>query len=308
LILSAEKLDVIDRCEKRSAFERRWKARVISPMGLLYKAVEAGVIGNGEKDAKDEVMKVAAKMEIASPDLNPYALARHIGSLGGMVAEAIKGERGEVVPVGAVKLASGDGWKSGLFRGGKGLMKIVLLAHWDDDALRAVAHSWGVVGELVAVREPIELVIAVVGPQRAGKRHSAWTKGYLHPQNHVLRFARRQGKESGFSSGWVEVWREMREDISTGEWMKQMKVDGVMDKLLVGRGVKFNPDDNRMKVAEREMMVLAERMEAVTINSPMHRSACDQIGRGACPWQACCFAPVETSPDRLSHLFEVREG
>ena len=51
MIVSARLFDVFDRCGRRLAFERDYEPRTISPLGLLYGALEAALAGGTYSDA-----------------------------------------------------------------------------------------------------------------------------------------------------------------------------------------------------------------------------------------------------------------
>ena len=186
--------------------------------------------------------------------------------------------------------------------------RIELVSHLDDDRLRATAHSWRVIGELAALEAPLTLTNVIIGAHRGGRRHSEWTKGLLHPANHQLRFARRNQKNTGFNEHWEKVWREHQSQISTETWLRAMKADGVMDSLILSREIAYNPKDNRMIAARREMAYLAIAMEGSYERAPMRRSSCDETGKGACVWQNVCYSTTEATPEDFPHLYQIRAG
>ncbi len=298
--LSAEMLDTFDRCERRFAFSQEWESRAISPLALLYRAVESAIQSpDPEQAAKDTTLSIAQSHEIQT-DENKFMIVRHVGYLGAIISVALRERFGALR-----RVESTEEWESALFETESGVRhRIVLISHMDDDVLRSFAHSWGVVGELVSLQAPLTLTAVVVGAHRGGRRHSAWTKGLLHPMNHTLRFARRKGgKGSGFGDSWEEVWREHRGEISLVKWLEGMKSDGVLDSLIVSREIRFNQNDNRLIAAQREMVEISHSMVSASSLAPMRRTSCDEIGRGACPFQAICYSPVETSPEQLVHLY-----
>jgi hypothetical protein len=171
----------------------------------------------------------------------------------------------------------------------------------DDDSLRSYAHSWQTIGELAALERPLTLTIVIIGAQRGGRRHSAWSKGFQHPIQKNLRFAPRK-KDSGFTENWRTVWRE-QSNYDAKVWLEQMKNDEVIGELIVSRKIQYNGDDERMKTAKRDMLALAGEMVRARTDAPMRRSSCDELGKGACPWQNCCYSPIPVTPDDLLHLY-----
>ena len=244
-------------------------------------------------------MRVAQSYELQT-EINAFAAIRHIGYLAGIVAVALREKLGIMRPADVV-----GQWKSGLFETAHGVRhRIELVSHLDDDRLRACAHSWRVIGELAALEAPLTLTAVVIGAQRGGRRHSDWTRAYLHPTNRTLRFARRQSREAGFSDSWERVWREVRGEISTAKWLSVMRQDDVLDGLIVSREIAYRAEDNRMIQARREMDILAACMEGASDNSPMRRSSCDEWG--GCSFATVCWSPIAVDPSQLPHLYQIR--
>lgn len=297
MILSARLLDTFDRCPRRLAFERSYSTRLISPFGLLYRALEYALTADDpEQAAKDETMRIATTHELILRDLSNFLTIRHTGYLAAIIALALRNRLGPLARVPAT-----PEWESSLFSTESGTYhRIELVSHFDDDRLRASAHSWRVIGELAALEAPLTLTAVVVGPQRTGRRHSEWSKGLRHPVNRALRFAPRQNKKTGFGDTWEKVWREQT-DIPTLAWLNQMKLDGVLDQLIVSREIAYNSDDNRMIAARREMKEIAALMPSSTETSPMRRSSCDEFG--GCPFQSVCYSPTPATPASFPHLY-----
>ncbi len=301
--LSAALLDSYDRCERQFAFAQKYVPKTITPLGTLYAALEEALLADDpEQEAKDACMRVAARQELILSDLNAFMTIRHVGYLAGIIAVALRERLGplnrcDITPT----------WESALFETESGKRhRIELVSHWDDDRLRACAHSWRVIGELAALEAPLTLTTVIIGPQRGGRRHSEWTKGLQHPVNHQLRFAPRNAKKTGFNDSWEKVWRELHSEIPTEKWLESMKRDEVLDSLILSRDIAYRPTDNRMIAARREMEFLAVMMEGANERAPMRRSSCDETGKGACVWQPCCYSPDEATPEDFPQLYQIR--
>jgi len=311
-VLSAYDLDCFDRCEKRFAFEKDWVPQIISPISLLYRSLEAALSStNPEETAKSTALKIAGKMDLKTTALEPYAVATHVGWLAGILATFLRAKLGILMPAPVTMSSNGIEWQPMTFEDSSGLRhRFVLVDHWDDDRLTSEAHSWLTIGELAASGRPLTLHALVIGASRQGRRHSPWTKGYLHPANRQLRFGRRRkgGKQSGLSGEWVETWRESYPQCSTQEWLRVMQEDGVLSELVVSRPVKMNSTDIRLLAAQSEMAVIRASMESADVSAPMRRSSCDEVGRGPCPFQPICYSPVATSPAELPHLYRNRSS
>jgi hypothetical protein len=298
--LSAEKLTLMDSCERKFAFLQKYEPKLVSSMGMLYAALEAGLLDpDPEQAAKDECMRIAASKELILSDLNKFMSIRHVGYLAGIIAVALRDRLG---PLRRCDIASN--WESGLFETESGIRhRIELVSHFDDDRLRAAAHSWRVIGELAALQTPLTLTAVVIGPHRGGRRHSEWAKGLLHPTNKVLRFVRRNQKNVGFNDSWEKIWREHRTEITTEKWLEAMKQDGCLDSLIIRREIPYK-EDNRMDQARRDMEFFAVAMEGSYERAPMRRSSCDDWG--GCPFAHVCWNPTEASPADFPALYSIR--
>lgn len=296
--LSTHLLDTFDKCERRFAFSQKYEPKLITPLGLLYHSLNAAIISpDPAQSAKDAAMRMAARREMVTGDINKFTTIRHLEALAGIIATAVQQKLGILTPLGEV-----NGWDSALYRSSNNILhRIELVSHFDDDRLRACAHSWRVIGEMAALRSPINLVMIVIGAQRGGRRHSAWTRGLLHPVNKALRFAPRNAKKKGFGDTWNHAWREQHSEISTLEWLNQMKKDDVLDDLIHSRSIAYRHDDHRMIAAREEMFALSLRMSTATLTAPMRRSACDEWG--GCPFANVCYSSIKKSPEDFPHLY-----
>lgn len=302
MILTAQLYDTFDRCHRRLAYERTHEPLTISPLGLLYAAVERSLMAlDAIQGVKDAVANVTSRLEVNSGDLSPISSVRHVQAMGEVIALALREKLGQATIPAPVPLESHE-WQPGLFDFKGSLHRIVLASHLDDDSLRSFAHAWQTIGELAAMERPIFLTIVVIGAQRGGRRHSHWTKAFQHPiQKSALRFAPRK-KNDEFTANWKPIWRE-QSNISAETWLERMKSDEVIGDLIVSRKINYDGEDQRMIQAKKDMLEIAEQMETARTDAPMRRSSCDEIGRGACPFQACCYSPDGITPMDLPHLF-----
>lgn len=306
MILDAQQFDTYDRCGRRLAFEREYETRSISPLGLLYAAVEGSLTApDSVQGASDAIMERTQRLDVNVGDLSPLSAVKHIESMAEVIAMAIRSKIGRATRPEPVKLGDHE-WRSNLFECKGELHRIILASHMDDDSLRSYAHSWQTVGELAAMERPITLTVILVGSQRGGRRHSAWSKGFLHPIQRNLRFAPRK-KDSGFTENWKTTWRE-QSNIKAEAWLNQMRTDDVLDELITSRKIQYRGDDERMIQARKDMLTIAASIETALSDSPMRRSSCDEVGRGPCPWQNKCYSAVEVSLDELPHLYRRKDA
>ena len=306
MILSAARYDVHDRCPRRYALERTHEPRSISGLGLMYRGVEGGVVASDPGEgAKDAVRAVTAVKDVDAGPLAAISAVRHVGLMAEVVALALRRKLGPMSRLQDVEFGKHQ-WHSSLFETRSAILhRFVLVSHIDDDVLRGFAHSWGTVGELAALGRDVTLTFIAIGAQRGGRRHGAWSKCFQHPvQKTMLRFGRRKGS-NGFTSGWMDVWREMT-DIAGDRWLDQMQADDVIGDLIQSRTVPYRKDDARIAQAKSDMFTILPAMESASVDSPMRRSSCDDPIKGACVWQALCWSPTEVEVEDLGHLFARR--
>ena len=307
MILTAQLFDIFDRCERRFAFEREYEPRTISLTGLLYAAVEGSLTAPDPcQGVKDAIAERTQRLDVSAGDLSPISAVRHVESMAEVIALALREKFGSARRADDAKLGE-HVWRSNLFICRGRPHRFVLTSHLDDDSLRSYGHGWQTIGEMAALETSIMLTAIIIGAQRSGRRHSPWAKGFLHPVQKQLRIGRRKAAQNdGFTSGWKEIWRE-QSDIKADTWLERMQADEMMGDLIVSRKLQYRGEDERMKQARREMFTLADEMGRATVEAPMRRSSCDEIGRGACPWQAVDYSAIPLSPDDLPHLYRRRE-
>ena len=306
MILSASRYDVHDRCPRRYALEITHEPRSISGLGLMYAGVEGGVVApDPGEGAKDAVRAVTAVKDVDTGQLAAISAVRHVGLMAEVISLALRRKLGPMSRLQDVEFGKHQ-WHSSLFETRSAILhRFVLVSHIDDDVLRGFAHSWGTVGELAALGRDVTLTFIAIGAQRGGRRHGAWSNCFQHPvQKTMLRFGRRKGS-NGFTSGWVDVWREMT-DIAADRWLDQMQADDVLTDLIQSRTIPYRKDDARIAQAKSDMFTILPAMESASVDSPMRRSSCDDPIKGACVWQALCWSPSEVAVEDLGHLFARR--
>lgn len=306
MILDSNKLDSWDRCERRFAFEATHEPLTISPLGLLYAAIEGSLTHPDHlQGAGNAILEKTSRLEVTSGELSPISTVRHVQATAEVIALALRERLGRAQKVSRGNIGAHE-WESNLFDFRGTLHRIVLTSHIDDDSLRSFAHSWQTIGEMAALERPINLTIVTVGHSRNGRRHSHWSKAFQHPiQKSALRFApRKKGDE--FTSNWKQVWREQT-NISAETWLERMKSDDVLPDLIQSRPIQYNAQDQRMLQARRDMITIAERMEEASSDAPMRRSSCDELGRGVCIFQNVCYSAIPAEPDDFPFLYRRRE-
>ena len=178
-----------------------------STTGLLYAGVEGGILA--PDGAIDAIRAITTRKDVDSGQLAAISAIRHVGFAAEVISLALCRKFGRFTRIANMQFGKHE-WQSNLFQSKHGLHRIILVAHLDDDSLRGYAHSWGTVGELAALQQDVILTAVVTGAQRAGRRHSHWTKCFQHPvqKSRSGSLEAKGGKGIGFTDGWPEVWRE----------------------------------------------------------------------------------------------------
>ena len=305
MILKASMYDTYDRCTRRFAFESTHEPKSISALGLLYAAINGSMTASDPvQGAKDAISNLTSRLDMTATEISSLSQIRHVEAVSEVMALALREKFGRAKTPEDVPFDE-HVWKSSLVEIKGELHRIILASHMDDDSLRSYAHAWQTIGELAVMERPITLTIVIVGAQRGGRRYSAWSKGFVHPIQKNLRFAPRK-RDDGFTKQWTTVWRE-QSNFAAQVWLDQMRNDDVLEELILSRRIVYRGNDNRMIEARKEMLTIADQMAEASAEAPMRRSSCDELGRGPCPFSACCYSPKPIQIAQMDHLFRERE-
>lgn len=204
---------------------------------MLQAAIREGVTTTREDHGEasgEHLMSLGAEPGLQTSAFNVYDQIVHLSCLSDVIVSAIR-KKGEApwTPAGSMRIGDGPIWKSSAFLSpdGQFLRRVAIASSWNDDRHYSFARSWHSLGEVAIFGLPMQQATIVIGPSRDGKRHSHWTKGYLHPQNKKLRFRRRQDPSAGFKDSWRLAWREDNDQLSTADWLQAMYEDSVLQDL-----------------------------------------------------------------------------
>jgi hypothetical protein len=187
-------------------------------------------------------------------------------------------------------------WTSGCFLSpdGSHLRRIVLVSHWSDDRQRSECRSWFTLGEIAHYDLPMQLVVLVIGQQKAGKRSSPWTSGFLHPANHQLRFRKKSRSTTEvFNDKWEKIWREDHAEITREVWLQSMLKDDVLPEVCFRVDIPTLDPLHRQRIlqmAERKL----ERLYGMKEKPEANLSSCDWPV--ACEFRRCCHSNPEREP------------
>lgn len=285
---AAEVLNSHDRCTRKAFLEQDWERVLVSPTSALYQGIEEGLAYDGDEDpgqvAGDTVFTLASERGLDVPQSDQLGNAQHVAALSDILVHFLRKdaawERPEDVTVGKDTLWESSAW---LDPSGTKLRRVILVDWWGENRKVAESHSWRTFGECVAYDLPMEENVIVVGQNRDGRRHSPWSKAWVHPVGGSLRMRKRDGEP--FSGKWRPVWRE-EVDYNRDTWIETMVDDGVLTDVVYQVEVPAPTGLVRAKMLDLIQRKMAE-IRGITETPPPCPSICDDPispcqFRGAC--------------------------
>lgn len=289
-----------DSCRRREFLERSWERSVMNPMNALYRSIGDGLESEADDPgqyAGDTLMGLAVSRGLDTSQSDLLGHAEHLAAIADMVTWLLRtGDQWECP-------ADKDGWVSSAYLNASGsrLRRVVLVDRWSEERAVAEEHSWRTLGETAVYRMPMDLIIVALGQNRDGRRHGPISKGYLHPQNHNLRFLKRDGEP--FGPSWERVFRE-ESNIGREEWLEEMTEDGVLAECVLTHEVPVPEYAAEIReIIKRKL----ERIEQTKELPEPQFSQCDDP-ISPCQFSSCCphfRQPTERGgflhrgPDRL---------
>jgi hypothetical protein len=215
---------------------RSWQQYKMDDIQMLQAGIRIGVMEMERKDwgqvAGEQVYALGLEPGLETNYFNVHDQVVHLASIADIVTTAIRKQQEKPwgIPPPVLLGKQGLQWNSSAYidPSGSHLRRIVLVSNWSDERHYSEARSYFSLGEVCAYGLPMQQVVIVLGQNRSGKRHSAWTKGFRHPRNKKLRFRKKNDVTVPFNSNWDKVWREDFSDISTHDWLQAMLDDGVL--------------------------------------------------------------------------------
>lgn len=305
---TADLLTHYETCDRKGFWSKDWQRRRLDATQFLREAIRAGVTENQREDfgevAGEKVMELAVDPGMELPPTRPHLHASviHHAALSDALTTALRKPAAPAWTIPPTAVVNGLPWGSSAFLDPSGtrLRRVALVTSWNDDRHYSEIQSWYGMGEVVAYGLPMTMAVLVLGQQRDGRRASPWTKGFLHPQNHKLRFRKRaRVTHEVFSDKWEQVWREDRGEISTREWLGAMLEDDVL------RDVCFTVDiplPDRL-VQERIQDIAARKLERLTKLTERPEASMSVCQR--CPFKGCCHSETPYLPSEKGGFVRV---
>jgi hypothetical protein len=186
---------------------------------------------------------------------------------------------------------------------GNSLRRLVLVSHWTAERHYAECRSWFSLGEIAAYELPMQMVVLVLGQERDGLRHGPWSQGFLHPQNHQLRFRKKSRSSSEvFSEKWEKINREDHAEISRETWLEAMLRDDVLDEVCFRIDIPIpNPRilTHIRDLGRRKM----DHLMGLKHKPDPNLSSCDWPV--PCQFLRCCHSIPEREPSEKNGFLQV---
>jgi len=302
--INAELMTAYELCGIRGYYLRDYESPNMHPTEMMRRAIafaltqDDGVPG---ELAGEEVIRLASQYYLDVKDQSrSYDIALHHACLADIVTTWLVREFPGRWRLPADKVVGNLSWDSvSLVTANSELFRVILVDHLSDDRTAAESRSWYTLGDVAVYNRPMFLMFISLGNSQGGKRHSAWSKGLLHPRNRKVRFRPRQSKVAGFKESWQKIWREDHAQISREEWLSAMDDDGVINDLTFRAHVDVIESERRQHLLSLLQRRSTQLASLTSLPDPSY-SACDWPR--PCPLRGVCFAPVEVTPADLGFL------
>ena len=277
---SPQLLSAYERCNRAGVWSRDWRKWKMFDTEMLQRSIRAGLLSD-RKDfniaSGEETMTLSAEPGLETKEYGVFDQCVHLAALSDIITAAVRkpSERPWLIPE-DVRLGDGPTWSSAAYLDPSGthLRRIAIVSNWGDDRHFGECRGWFSMGEMVAYNLPMQLVVAVIGQSRSGKRHSPFTKGLLHPVNKRLRFKKKADKDTPFKASWLPVWREDHDEISTESWLQSMLTDLVLEDHLFKVDIPLPTKEAQRKIRDLAAKKL-EEIETADILPDQQMSTCD---------------------------------
>lgn len=302
-MISAELLSDLEACQRRGYYSRDWLPRRLHPTEItrqaLYRSLCAPEGDIGEV-AGSAAMELCATVGLDLKETGHlYDIGLHHAAIADLVATWARKRIGSILGVPVDQKVGEQTWECSCLAAAElgRLVRIVLVDHFSDERTLAESRSWFTTGEVAVYDCPMDIYLVSLGASRGGKRHSAWSKGLLHPRNRQVRFKKQANKIEGFKETWIPVWREEHQEISRESWLKAMELDGVLQDLTTSFTVDPLSPFRRAEALE-VIARKADNLQKLSGLPDPSYSSCDWPR--PCPFRSVCFAPARVTPQQLA--------
>ena len=295
---TAPLLTAAEPCARKGHWFQDWQRFKFTDTEMLQKAIRTGLTSTREDYgdvAGEECMALGADPGLLTEYPNVYDQTFHLCCLSDILTSVIrKPKEGSWRLPERVDLGDGLEWVPSAYvdPSGSHLRRIVLVSSWNEGRHYSECRAWASLGEICCIGLPMQMVVAIIGPSRDGKRHSPWSKAFAHPVNKKIRFKRRNFVGTGFKDTWEQIWREDHDEISTETWAQTMLDDSVLADHLFSIEIPLPTKENRQRIvdlAKKKLDIFRKTTEL-----PMQNlSTCDWPV--ICPFRNPCHSNQQPS-------------
>ncbi len=289
-----ELLEHFEHCRREGIYARDWYKAKVSPQQMLAAGMREGLLSSRPdfgQAAGERCFELAVNPGLDSKQHDLHAETVHICSMADLITSAIR-KKEPWKPLEAVEVENGSMWESDAYLdpSGSELRRVICVSSWSDDRHYSAVRSWGSLGTVCLHGLPMKIAVVLIGAHRDGRYHSHWSKGLLHPANKKLRF--RKKSDGKFKESWTPIWREDRDEISTGDWLQAMFDDGVLQDSLILVDLPVPESSVRQDIIDLAARRLDQIYSARTLPD-RQMSTCDFPV--PCKWRTPCHAGAEIS-------------
>lgn len=291
-------LSDFETCPRKGHWASRWTACKLKSSQMVSESILTALLateGTWGEIAGSEVMQLAQDrgMDTETPRL--FDSAVHHAALSDLIVSSVRKPNDPpwLIPPPV------QSWIPDCFMSpdGRTLRRIVLVSNWSDARHYSECRSWRTLGEVAHYELPMSLIVAVIGSERDGIRSGPWTTGFLHPQNHQLRFRKRSKgtKQDGnvFNDSWQRVHREDHAEISRETWLESMLRDDVLREVLFRVDIPVPSQAHLLRIRQMAAAKL-DRLSALKEVPDGNLSTCDFPV--PCVFRGCCHVIPERCP------------
>lgn len=291
-----EILTAFEECPRKAFWMQSWQRSRMDANQMLQAAIRVGVTSErtdfGEA-AGEECYGLGSEPGLDTTHYDVHGEVIHLACIADLIAIAIRkpAERPWNIPE-PIRLGEGPLWASSVYLdpSGSHLRRVVLASNWNDDRHYSECRSWFSLGNVCAYRLPMQQAVILLGQSREGKRHSAWTKGLLHPVNKKLRFRKKNAVSEPFKSSWEQIWREDHDEFTSHDWLQTMLSDGVLQDLCFNVDISVPEKPARQSILDMAARKL-EKLEKMKSLPDLQLTGCNWPK--PCLFQVPCHAGKE---------------
>jgi len=295
---TAELLTAFELCPRKGFWSQSWEQNRLNPGRIVSEGIKVAVRATGQREtpfgevAGDAVMQLATDRGLDTNSHRIYESALHHACLADLLTTVVRKPSDPAwetpPPV--------QYWMSGCFvtPDGNTLRRIVLVSHWSDERKESESRSWFSLGEMTHYDLPMQMIVFVICQQKDGLRSSPWTRGFLHPRSHQLRFRKKSRSTSEvFNEKWEQIKREDHAEITRETWLEAMLRDDVLPEVCMRIDLPRPSKDQSLRIRQMASQKL-ERLYTLNEKPEANLSSCDWPL--PCPFKKCCHILPEVDP------------